>query len=387
MHTDESRTYLFIIWEKSRSQADRIIDDLRGRFVIRDCYEIKWSKENFLANLKRFYGQSLPDARQKAELCGTGPFLLIIVSDPRPTFVKTKITFERDLVNANIHDSKVRYRKWIGKDFTVHSSVSENETDHNMTLLFGKNRHDFEKELPERWTGSIKKLESDLVGQNGWKDMRQLLYVLNGTANYVILRNFEGMPDKFNYRDVDLLADDEKLAYIVNSDFSANNGNSRSFEASVGAIQVVFNPNYWGDHYYDIKWERDILRRRLLHPNGFYVPCKEDHFYTLLYHVIFHKGVIADKYKKMLYELAMQIGMNDITQNTFDDFKKSKTILEKYMAKMSYRNSSTVQYKITHNELMRLLKASISITKNQGVLVLLVAIKDKIIVTISRRKK
>ena len=58
MHKDESKLYLFIIWEKSRNKTDQILDDLREKFVIKDVYQVKWSKENFLNNLRRFYGQS-----------------------------------------------------------------------------------------------------------------------------------------------------------------------------------------------------------------------------------------------------------------------------------------------------------------------------------------
>ena len=86
MHKDESKLYLFIIWEKSRNKTDQILDDLREKFVIKDVYQVKWSKENFLNNLRRFYGQSLPDAQKKAEVCGTGPFLVIIISDHHPKF-------------------------------------------------------------------------------------------------------------------------------------------------------------------------------------------------------------------------------------------------------------------------------------------------------------
>lgn len=382
--SDKAKLYLFIIWEKSRSKSDQIIDDLKKKFMIRDVYEVIWSKENFLSNLKRFYGQSLPDAQQKAELCGTGPFLLVLISDPNPKFVSAKVIFERDLVNSNVHDCKVKYREWIGKDFTVHSTVSDNETDHNTTLLLGKNAQDLERELPTEWTGKIKKIESDLVGHDGWRDMKQLLYVLNGTTNYVILRNFEGMPEEFDYRDVDMLADEEKLAYVINKDFLLTRGNARSFETSVGDKQVMFNPNYLGDHYYDIRWERDILKRRVFHPNGFYIPSKEDYFYTLLYHVVFHKrkgmipDKIPDKYKKVLNDLAKELEIDEAVEGIFNDFNRSKNLLEKYMYKMSYRNSSTLQYKITHNESTRLIKAAISIAKTQGVGILLTAIKDKI---------
>ena len=70
--------YLYIIWEKSLSKKDMILADLEKKFVIQKIYEIKWSKQNFIKNLKRFYGFSLDSAQYKANLCGNGPFLLII---------------------------------------------------------------------------------------------------------------------------------------------------------------------------------------------------------------------------------------------------------------------------------------------------------------------
>ena len=63
--------------------------------------------------------------------------------------------------------------------------------------------------------------------------MKELLYVMNGTVDYVILRNFENMPEKFDYNDVDMLVDDEKLAYIVNRDFSPLTDNSRAIRLEV----------------------------------------------------------------------------------------------------------------------------------------------------------
>lgn len=378
----DSKLYLFIIWEKSRSKSQVILEDLEKKFTIRDVYEIKWSPSKFLNNLKRFYGQSLPDAEEKRKLCGDGPFLVVIVSDMHPKFIKTKISFEEDLVNKNIHDSKVKFRRLIGEDYTIHSSISENETNHNLGLLFGKNPKSMESELPKKWMGEIKKMESDLMGVEGWKDMNQLLEVLNWTSKYVILRNFEGIPNNFDYRDIDLLADDEKIVYIINKDFSPLRDNVRYFETSIGGKKILFNPNFIGDHYYDEQWSKNILKQRIIHENGFYVPCIEDHFYSLLYHVIFHKrwkkmDSISKKYQKVLGGLALEIGISEDVNYLLNNLKTSKKILEKYMNKMSYQNTSSTGYKITHNEYLRLTKVVIYLVKTEGIKFLFTAIKLK----------
>jgi|TARA_B110000467_G_C18271199_1_gene452471 predicted component of type VI protein secretion system len=386
MTKGNNETYIFIIWEKARNKSDEIIDDLNKKFIIRNVIEITWDKHEFLNNLKRFYGKSLPDANKKAEVCGTGPFLLIVVTDINLKFnepSKSNISSERDYVNVNIFNSKEKYRKLIGKRFTVHSSISQNETEHNLTLLFGKNTSDFTKDLPDTWDGTIKKLTSNLIGTNGWKTMAELLYVMNGTVNYVILRNFEEMPSKFDYHDVDLLVDDEKLAYIVKKDFSKINNNSRSIKIKIGNQDITLNPNYLGDHYYDQKWEKDILKRRVLHDNGFYIPNKSDYFYTLLYHVIFHnrwKKIISirDDYKKLLLDLAKEIKLEEVTEISLNNKNLSKIIIKKYMKESYYKETDTISYRIRYNESSRLFKTSLFILKTHGIKHLSYAIKEKI---------
>ena len=74
----ESGFYLFIIWEKSRKKADLVLGDIKKKFVIREVYDVIWSKKYAIDNLKRFYG-SMATAQQKADMTGAGPFLLILV--------------------------------------------------------------------------------------------------------------------------------------------------------------------------------------------------------------------------------------------------------------------------------------------------------------------
>ena len=386
MTKDKNEIYIFIIWDKVRYEEESIIDDLSKNFVIRNIIEVTWSQNEFLNNLKKFYGRSLPDAKEKSYVCGTGPFLVVVVSDMNPKFKqpsKSGISSERDYVNSNILNCKLKYRKLIGKKFTIHSSVSKNETEHNLTLLFGKNIYDFTKELPTKWDGIIKKIKLDLIGTDGWKNMNELFYVMNGTVNYVLLRNFEGMPSEFDYNDVDLLVEDEKLAYIVKKDFSLIKDNLRSIKIKVGTDNITLNPNYLGDHYYDQKWEKDILKRRVLHDSGFYIPNKSDYFYTLLYHVIFHNrwkkiSRIRDDYKKILLDLAEILMLDEITEASLNDKNTCKSYIENYLKKSSYRRTDVFSYRIRYNESFRLLRTSLFILKTHGLGTLLFAIKEKI---------
>ena len=384
----KSTLNLFIIWERSRDKSTHILDDLKTKFIIRQIYEIKWSNENFITNLKRFYERRLPEVQQKAKLCGRGPFLAVLVSDPNPVLKKMITPTEEDVVNLNMIDCKMKYRKWVGEEFSIHSSMSDQETNHDLTLLFGKNTADLENDLTEKWDGSIKKLESDLVGSNGWNNLKQLFNVFNGTVNYLILRNFEGMPDKFEYNDIDLLTEDEKIRYIIDGNFSLYGDNISRLKLKLGNDVIEFDFRYLkNQNYFDEKWIKDLLKRRVFHSNGFYVPCQEDYFYTLLYHAIIHKGIISDKAQKRLTDLANELKINEASETTFSDIDKAKEILDKYMKRMNYQYSNSLIYRTKHNQYMRLTKVAIFLARTQGLRFLLGATKHKMEVSLSNTKE
>jgi len=354
--------YLFIIWEKSRYKSDLIIDDIKTRFVIKEIFEIKWSKEYFLNNLIRFYGNSLPDVKKKALLSGTGPFLLIIIQDQNPNFIDDVGIYGKLKINENMSKNKEKYRKWIGEKYSIHGSISEKETNHDLTLLLGKTSFEIVNELPIHWDGSIKKLELDLFGHGEWNDMPQFLKMLNGTIKYSILRNFEDLPEKFSsdeHNDIDILTNDSIIVPYV----CMTSGNTPPKEKLPGSIRIgekiaLIDWKHPGDKYYDKRWYEDILKRVVLHKKGFYVPSPEDYFYTLFYHAIFHKKKISNDYMKKLLKLANELNITKISEEMLNDFDLSKKFIENYIHKMKYRHTDSSIYKLTNNELIRLIKTA-----------------------------
>jgi hypothetical protein len=366
--------YLFIIWEKSRKKSDDIFNDLGKKFIIRDVYEVSWSKKQFIDNLKRFYG-TIETAQEKAKIFGAGAFLLVLVTDPNPKFLEMETPKGLETINSNILASKKLYRKWIGKDFAVHSSISEKESNHNITLFFGKPSKILDRELTKNWDGSIKKLESELTGKNGWKDMKQLLNVLNGMY-YVILRNFDSLPDQLNQKDIDILTGNPMMKQIITPD--SFNVDEKVIPTRIGDKKIIFDYKNARDHYFDRKWSENILKRRIFHANGFYVPCAEDYFYTLLYHVIFQKPLSFDRYKNKLISLADELSIINPEEEIFYNFDKSKEFLNKYLNKMGYRNTKSFKYKFFHSGVFRYVFTSIYLAKTKGLKFLLSTIKTKI---------
>jgi len=147
----KSELHILIIWENIRNKADFIISDFQKQFDIRQIYEIEWKKENFQNNLKRFYGQTLPDPVKKAELCGYGNFLLVLFYDHNPKHGKRGTSIGKQIVNTNVYDKKREFRKILGGSFPIHGSIHEEEANHDCTLLLSKNMEDIKKNLPEKW--------------------------------------------------------------------------------------------------------------------------------------------------------------------------------------------------------------------------------------------
>jgi len=380
MTTTVSNLYLFLLWETARTHENFLLQELQKKFHIKDVYEITWEKKNFPKNLRRFYGPGkVGNVNAKTELCGTGSFLLIIVSDPNPKFGKRRTSKGMELVNLNLFDNKKIYRKITGKSYAIHSSITEQETNDDLTMLLGINLNDISKSFPDAWDGTFKQIHSDIVGQNGWKNFEEFVYVLNSTINYVILRNFEDLPTNFlsyENNDIDILTDDFlQIPYIANGGKSAFNNKFPPL-VKISGKAISLDVGYPDDGYYDKKWSSDILKRKELY-HGFFVPSKEDYFYSLFYHAVFHQKKISPQYKNKLKNLANDIGIGSV-EHLLDDISKSKKFLENYMKSKGYRHTNSQSYRLINNRPYQLLKIFFMLWKVHGFKFLIESIKGKI---------
>ena len=375
-----SELYIFLIWENARSKENYLLQEIQKEFRIRAVYEITWDKKIFSNNMRRFYGPKLGNVIEKTQLCGTGPFLLIVLSDNNSKFGRRRTSNGMELVNLNLFENKRKYRKLTSKGFAIHSSLTKKETNDDLTLLLGKNTSDIEKILPDMWERKITKLESNVMGQSGWQNLYELFYVLNSTINYVVLRNFEGLPenfDNYNHNDVDILTDDFlRMPYLTNGGKSPIN-DIFPHTVQIGNRKIPFDYEFPGDGYYDEKWSKEILDRRVMY-NGFYVPTDEDYFYSLFYHAIYYQKKVSDEYKIKLLDLAKKLFLVDVSDSLLNDVEKSKIFLETYMKKMGYLHTNSFRYKILHNKLSQYTKLSIYLWKKHGRQFLFTVIKRKI---------
>ncbi|MCB1758891.1 MAG: hypothetical protein KDI68_03805 [Gammaproteobacteria bacterium] len=299
--------HLFIIWANARFQRAKIIDDIDSHFSIVEVTDLKWDADNFSNNLTRFYGESLPDGSFKEIECGTDRFTLVIVLDNNPLYEKRKTTKGFSIVNTRVFDAKERYRQWTGGGHKIHATNNINETRHDLMLLSGISYSDYFTRVNEDSYVPILEGRSDrnLAGCIQWNSLAELFATLNETSEYVVLRNYRDMPERYcmdEHGDVDLLVRDRnQVRHLMNAKPVSNKRYRSHVKVNINNQTLRFDIRYVGDNYYDRRWQQQILENRVFY-KGFYVPHREDYKYSLLYHALIHKPKVGSDYKEILLE-------------------------------------------------------------------------------------
>ena len=296
--------HLFVLWSRAAGERGRILEDISTRFEIIEINNIRWDEDNFSRNMTRFYGVKLPPGSFKEVECGTGRFTLVVVLDRQPVYEERATSKGSRTVNAAMFDAKERYRAWTGGGHKVHATNDTTETRHDIILLTGKTMEEY---LQRAATISppVMELQTDrnLTGCVQWESLGELLGVLNESVRYLVLRNFDGMPDRHRvdgHDDIDLLVDDPlEAAYILNLDPVFTKKYRVHYRTNISNVSVRFDLRSPGDGYYDRKWQERMLGNRVMH-NGFYVPSDEDYRFSLLYHALVHKPSVAPDYDEKL---------------------------------------------------------------------------------------
>jgi hypothetical protein len=298
--SNNTEAHLFIIWEFARYKQKEILNKIENKLRIVEVYDMQWSASLFSNNLTRFYGQKLPKNSFKEKHCGKGRFLLVICEDMNPTYQnRDTISREIEKVNTNIFDLKQEFRKMTGGGHKIHATNNPTETNHDLTLLLGINSHDYDIENKPTWDRRIIRLSRDLPGACGWRSVNDLFYVLNSCEDYVVLRNFEGLPDLITldeHDDIDFLARNyENFCYLLNGKKVFNKSYRVHYELIIDNQKVLCDVRYTGDGYYDSVWQSVIIETRIKCKN-FYIPSNKNHKYSVLYHALIQKKYISHDY-------------------------------------------------------------------------------------------
>ncbi|HWD18472.1 MAG TPA: glycosyltransferase, partial [Verrucomicrobiae bacterium] len=346
--------HLFIIWEHGRGEHARILESLRGQFELVAVREMHWSAARVSENFTRFYGQKLPPGSFKEEHCGTGAFLAIVLRDTAPRYENRATSKGERLVNVNTFDAKQRFRTWTGGGHRIHATDNEQETRHDVALLFGESLAQFLAARPGAWDGVIESFPGDLAGAGGWRNLAYFFSILNETVNYLVLRNYEWLPDQFStteHGDIDLLTDaPADLAFIVHGEKVFPETHRVHYAVPIGGERVLFDFRFVGDDYYDQRWEKDMLARRLQLANGLHVPAAEDYFYSLLYHALLHKRAVAPDYIGKLRALGAVAGLPWAEKLSFANPKLWRSALAEWLTAHNYTTPRPADESVYFNQ-------------------------------------
>jgi hypothetical protein len=329
----EKELNLIIIWENGRVAENEILADLNENFSICECIDMEWTEEHFHTNMTRFYGQKLPKGSHKEKHCGKGRFLLVTFFDENPIYTDRETSRGPELVNTNVFDKKQLYRNWTGGGHKIHTTNGSHETAHDLMLLLGHNIEEYVQRFENGIykESQVKLLTKNLEGSDGWDSFSHMFKVVNTCIDYVVMRNFEALPDTFTvdeHGDVDFLTSDVKdFSYILNAKKSANAFRPYAYDINVASVVVPCDIRAPSDGYYDEIWERDILSRASLSSNGFFKPCLNDFIPMLAYHALIHKVKISNSYK-----------------NIFNSYNISLTNLSPLLSSFMKENNYSIEY-------------------------------------------
>lgn len=335
--------HLAIIWQKARYKEKEIIKYISNKFKLVEQYEISWNKKNFAKSLTSFYGTNLPPNSKKEIHCGNGKFLVLTFYDTSPNyeFVETSKGIEN--VNINIFSMKQLFREWTGGGHKIHTTNSTEETNHDLIMLFGISYVDYlrlicsEDKQTNKEKKVIKNVLNNAVGVDGWESLEKFFYVLNETLQYVVLRNFEKLPNEYidkEHGDIDILVKDLKQIIYKTNAIKVHQDTYRvHYKIKIAGKYVFFDFRYVGDNYYDENWQINILKDRTKSLGGFYIPSDKDYFYSLIYHALIHKKNISDDYPLKIKNIFKKlINFNEKDCN-FDSYLK---LLEKFLISEGY---------------------------------------------------
>lgn len=329
--------HVVILWEKARSLENAIVRDLQRNFEIVHAVEKRWPSNEFKTHLERLYGPVLPANNAKIEHCGSGPFLLLVIRDPAPTYADRVTLRGNARVNSAVFDAKMRYRQWTGGGHRIHATDNLSEAREQLALLFDPSI-DFESLSPQQSALSYTTCEKPLTGYPSWESPDQIFQFINAAIPYVVLRNYEGLPHKYKqhlHGDIDLLTTDAgRFTDLIQGSRLNQNPNSWLLSVPLRQEEMIVDIRSVADGYYDSVWAEEILKSSVMQPSGIRTPNSKHHFYSLLYHALIHKAEIAPDYLESLPKLAQQLGI--IEQSAAFNTAEMANVLNQFMEKSGF---------------------------------------------------
>lgn len=331
---------LFIVWEDGKEFVSDIRNYLQNEFVVLLDAKVEWSDRNFIKNACRLYEIPINDTDivnvDILNKISVPRFHLFIIQDHSPHYTYLpSVSGKVELSNTAVVEAKYKFRDWVkektGKSFAIHSTNNISEFCFQVPLLLGL---DLYKKIIEGQKQTIKNINKDLEGADGWSSYKELFDLLNVSTNYLVQRSFETLPLKNEEMDIDFLTDDyQRLASALGC--SQDKKHLYKGIAYIEGKKISVDLRYVGDNYYNTIWaERMLLRKTNI--GGVFTPRLDDFFFSLLFHCKVQKPSVKEKYVHQLNEVAELLDFSWFSKELLNDDNKIAKILNGYYRSEGY---------------------------------------------------
>jgi hypothetical protein len=357
VETNAPELGLFVLSSSGRSEQDWLLDHLRERFELRGVHEVHWTPELAAASFARLFPaeSELAKRTSSGDLVAETPLLVVTVVDPRPRHRQDAASRGAEPINAAFAEAAAALRSRTAGGWRAHGTECAAHAARDLMLLLGTAPESYLAEHPHPWAGAVETVRRDLSGAGGWASPAELFHVLNHTVRYVVIRNFEGLPQSLHvnsHEDVDLLTDDyPRLAAVMNA-----RPHPRCILpyggphwVRIAGKDMWFDLRFVGDRYLDPTWAAGLLDRRVFQAAGFFSPNPVDYFESLAYHAVIHKPFLSEDYKDRLAAMAPTLGRSGWERATLDDPARVKALLDGILHARGYAYRRPLDVNVFYN--------------------------------------
>ncbi len=318
---------VLVVWDQKNN--DKIEKKILQNKDISIIDKIKIRKNFYIDNFKdrifwidQFYDKKINKNTNKLK----NDIYVYIIKSVNPVFKLNKMIFSKDhrIVDHKIFLFKKKIRK--NKLSIVHISDNFEESKRN-AILFSKSINNFPAAYFSK-TQNIFQNEKEFF--NKLNRNKKLIYVILRKRNSenedidILVNNyfiFKRISDSHSYKK-------KNLKLISNSgDPVEDNGIKVSNYIRIKDKIIKLDVRFIGDGYFDSNWQKKILEYKKIKLN-YYTPNNENFIFSLIYHIVYHKGYIDKKYIKIL---SKKLKLKSLT------LIKLKKIVDDYLSSNKYK--------------------------------------------------
>ena len=268
---------------------------------------------------------------------------LYLVLDPNPKYVLQNNFYSKRFINKNSKQIKKNMSLKLPNFFITDNP---HEFIEKFIIIFGFNRF---KYLENNLLLNLKPLKNPL-GSLGWRSFSEFISFANISCDWLVLRNFEFLPLDFfkNDKDVDILCRN-KENFINKLNLSKRSWGISAYQTIIDGKKIPIDLRFLGDGYLDKLWQHNMLENKIFQQNLVPRPCDLDYFYSLIYHSKLQKNVVKKIYSQRLYQLKLNLGIDDFRKSFIKDDSITSKLLSDFMNINKYIISDPLDKNVQFN--------------------------------------